>query len=210
MRTWTHSSGQRAYLTADYVNYTLPDGQGGTIWRYDTRLNLLRATSARGGRPLGELRSTYRFANQYVSDLVVHGNSLFVNASPVYSYAGGVAAGGGPARASALTNEDVSDRLVAFDLGQFDLDRVYDEATGTQGVQFMGTYRNQLFVSISGDGILAIDVSNPTHPVGKNFLRTLGWATHVVFAGDDAYVAAGYFGIYRMGLTDPTALPLTN
>jgi len=108
--------------------------------------------------------------------------------------------------ALAASVEDYSDRLVAFDLSKFTLDRVYDQATGTQGVQFMGTHNGSLFMNISGDGILAVDVRDPRHPVGKHFLRTLGWATHIAFAGNDAYVASGYFGLYRMPLDGPSNL----
>ncbi len=227
VRTWTHPAGGRAYLTSDYLNYPVTDAQGVINWRSDTRLNLLRASTGTAGQPLAELRSTHRFPNLFVSDLVVDGNSLFVNASPgYYGYGVGIAtptgtgattAGGtGVATSdvarttSALTVEEVSDRLVAFDLGKFTLARVYDQPTGTQGVQFMGTYKKQLFVNIQGDGILAVDVANPARPVGRQFLRTLGWATHIVFAGQDAYVAAGYFGVYRMGLGASAGLPTTN
>ncbi|MEO8214047.1 MAG: hypothetical protein ABI560_12675, partial [Myxococcales bacterium] len=49
------------------------------------------------------------------------------------------------------------------------------------------------------------------YPRGRQFLRTLGWTTHLVFVGDDAYAAAGYFGVYRMNLKDTTGLPaMTN
>ncbi len=224
VRSWIHASGQRAYLTSDNVNYTVADGQGGTSYRSDTRLNLLRAATAADGHAVAELRSTTRFSDRYVSDLVVDGNALFVNARPGYYYGYGVATsgpatsvgvGGGVAtKTSALTIaeqiDQQSDRQIAFDLSQFSFKNVYDQPTGTQGVQFMGTHEGQLFVNVAGDGILAVDVSDPSHPTGRQFLRTLGWATHIVFAGDSAYVAAGYFGVYRMGLASPLALGPTN
>jgi len=46
-----------------------------------------------------------------------------------------------------------------------------------------------------------VDVSDPAHPFGRDFLRTLGWGTHVAFVGNSAYVASGYFGVYRMALS---------
>ena len=58
-----------------------------------------------------------------------------------------------------------------------------------------------LFVNLSGDGLFAVDVTDPAHPFGRGFLRTLGWGTHVAFAGNSAYVASGYFGVYRMALS---------
>ena len=67
---------------------------------------------------------------------------------------------------------------------------LYDQPTGTNGAQFMGVYQHQLFVNLSGDGLFAVDVTDPAHPFGRGFLRTLGWGTHVAFAGNSAYVAS--------------------
>ena len=225
IRTWKHSSGDRAYLTSDNINYIDMDTAGNSYWRSDTRINLLRGLTAPGKEGLAQLVSTSRFDKRYVSDLVVEGDTLLANVGTGYwgwgvadSAGGGVATGakvaspGASVSTSVATSalaagvEDYSDRLVAFDLSKFTLDRVYDQATGTQGVQFMGTHNGSLFMNISGDGILAVDVRDPRHPVGKHFLRTLGWATHIAFAGNDAYVASGYFGLYRMPLDGPSNL----
>jgi hypothetical protein len=208
VRTWKTSGGERAFLTSDHVVYTVTDAQGNPSWRFDTRLNLLRGVQ-KAGRQAAELRAWHRFADQWVNDLVIDGEALFVNASPGYAYWGYPVGIGGDATVTAPTLEQISNRLVAFDLGQLGLRRVYEAATGTVGVQFMGTYNHQLFANLPGDGILAIDVRDPARPTGRQFLRTLGWATHLVFAGDDAYVASGYFGTYRMSLADAPALALT-
>jgi hypothetical protein len=44
--------------------------------------------------------------------------------------------------------------------------------------------------------------------VGKQFLRTLGWANTIAFSGDEAYVASGYFGLYRFPRDAASALPI--
>jgi hypothetical protein len=138
---------------------------------------------------------------------------LFANAAPGYRYYfGGVGVGGGPAvtdgvTRSALTADEASDRLIAFDLSGVTLDKIYDRPTGTMNVQLMGTHQGLLFMNLRGDGLLAVDVANAAKPVGRQFLRTLGWASHVVFAGTDVYVGAGYFGTYRMNLATPAVIP---
>ena len=73
----------------------------------------------------------------------------------------------------------------------------------------MGTYKGQLFVNLPGDGILVVDLTNPAKPFGRQFLRTLGYATQIEFVGDEAYVPAGYFGVYRLPLASPSFLPTT-
>jgi hypothetical protein len=52
-----------------------------------------------------------------------------------------------------------------------------------------------------------IDISNASAPRGVRFLRTLGFATHLEFFGDDVYVASGYFGLFHMNLNAPADLP---
>ena len=214
VRTWNQPSGGRVYLTSDYVNYAITDSTGAQTWRSDTRLNLLRASEA-GGRAVAALTDSYRFQDRYVGDLVVEGNALFVNSNPTYSWYGFAAEAGigrgGVATSSAAgggTIDDSSDRLTVFDLTKQTFVRIYDQPTGTQGVQLMGTHKGHLFVNIQGDGVLAVDVANPARPQGRQFLRTLGWTTHLVFVGDDAYAAAGYFGVYRMNLKDGSTLPV--
>jgi hypothetical protein len=120
---------------------------------------------------------------------------------------GGGVAVGGVAMQALETKEDPSARLVIIDLSQNTLGLTYDAPTGTSNVQLMGVHDTQLFVSLPGDGVMAIDVTNPQRPVGKAFLRTLGYATHIEFANNQAFVASGYFGIQTMPLTGGPAIP---
>ena len=202
------------------VNYEVTDSMGVSGWRSDTQLNLLRGLTGTGQTNLAELMDTARFSDQSVSDLVVEGNTLLANVSPNrgYIYYGyGVRGGGGVSVAvggasdakSTVTIDDVSSRLVSFDMKDFALNRVYDQALGTQYVQFMGTHNGQLYMNVSDDGILDVDVSDPTHPVGKQFLRTLGWGNTIAFAGDETYVASGNFGLYHFPRDAASTLPVT-
>ena len=50
--------------------------------------------------------------------------------------------------------------------------------------------------ALFGDSQLETDV----------FLRTLGWATHIAFSGEKAYVAAGHFGVFEADLNGPVLI----
>jgi len=215
-RAWAPVPGEKAMLTTDTVNYTTKDAQGIVSWRFDTRLNLLRVATPSRGKPVAELMASRQFSGQYVSDFVTEGSSLFVNVgSGSYGYYGPVGSSvgakladvaptaSGAVRRAALVAapaDDASDRLMIFDVSRLAFDVLYDQPTGTNGAQFMGTYHHQLFVNLQGDGLFAVDVTDPAHPVSRDFLRTLGWGTNVAFVGDSAYVASGYFGTYQMPL----------
>ncbi len=54
---------------------------------------------------------------------------------------------------------------------------------------------------------MVVDVSDPAHPFGQQFMRTLGYTTHIEFADNTAYLAAGYFGIYQMDLGGTPVIP---
>jgi len=73
-------------------------------------------------------------------------------------------------------------------------------------VQLMGVHQGRLFANLAGDGILILDVTNPARPAGVHFERTLGYATHIEFVGNDAYVGSGYFGTTHIDLKGPVTL----
>ena len=216
IKSWRNGAGNRLYLSSDSIGYETADTQGNKYWTTDTRLHLLQglATGA------AELRSSYRFEGRYLSDVVVSGETLFANIGTGYYFGRGFypTGVGGPAirgglvttRRGALTVEEASDHLVAFDMKAVTLNRVYDQPTGTYGVQLMGTHRGLLMVNLPGDGLLAVDVTDPTKPAGRQFLRTLGWASHAAFSGSNVYVGSGYFGTYRMNLAAPSLIPVHN
>jgi len=195
MKTW-QSGSQRLFLTHDYTykKVYLPDHKYPT-WKYTFRINMLRETSP-WGQPLAELLDTHSFNGFYLQDAVLDGNKLFVNARPDYY----------SQQVQEIPWYEVSDQLMIFDLSKLTLSQTYSEPTGTYQVRMMGTHNGKLFLNLPGDGILAVDVSDPYKPVGQQFLRTLGWATHLEFANDTAYVSSGYFGTYQMSLSSPPAL----
>jgi hypothetical protein len=84
---------------------------------------------------------------------------------------------------------------------------LYDQPTGSYDLQLMGTYQGRLFANLQGDGVLVVDVDNPAAPHGLRFVRTLGYASHIEFAGNDAYIAAGYFGVYHLDLESAPEIP---
>jgi hypothetical protein len=160
---------------------------------------------------------------------------LLLNARPQKNYYYGFGYGGDVAVPSAAPGvgaaapapelpswESTSDHLMIIDTSAKELAIAYDQPTRMFNVQLMGTHQGKLYVNLmggnnysyydrggvpGGDGILVVDFSNPAAPVGVRFLRTLGFASHIEFFGDDVYVAAGHFGLFRMNLTDPPSLP---
>ncbi len=211
VKTWVNPRGERMFLTQDQTHRMVKLDRQGSTWRSDMRLGLLHQIEL-GGRPAAQLLDLKTFTDQQLGALVLDGDRLFLNSRPDYFYA---YAEGGPAGTAAAAGgqliprwDQVSDRLTIFDLSTGKLKPTYDRPLRAVGTQIMGTYRGNLFLNLSGDGILVVDVSNPTAPVGTRFLRTLGHATHIEFANDDAYVAAGHFGVYHLDLRDPSQLAI--
>jgi hypothetical protein len=196
-----------------YIPPTGTDTYG--YYRPDTRLHLLRQVDL-GGKPAAELLDTKVFSNIYLAGLTVAGNTMYVTGEQSYwgygyNYGGGmaVASSGGTAAASSTpTWETTSDRLMIYDLSNNTFATLYDQATKAYNLQIMGAKQGRLFLNLSGDGILAVDVSNPVQPTGVKFLRTLGWANTMQAFGDDLYVASGYFGLNHMSLTAPAVMPV--
>jgi hypothetical protein len=192
MKTW-NQGGQRLYLTYDFT-YSKNPSTSYTSYSHTFRLNLLRKL---GGLGVAQLLDYRAFPDFTLKGVVRDGERLFVNARPDYNYQ----------RDNNLEWYEVSDHLMIFDLGGLHLDEKYGEPTGTYQVRMMGVNQGKLFLNLPGDGILAVDVSNPAAPVGQKFMRTLGYATHLEFAGSKAYVAAGYFGIFEMDLGASPVIP---
>lgn len=202
-RTWVAGDGARRFLTYDSVYRTLqfPDH---TEWHGDTRLNLLRQIGSPGGGGPAALLDARTFLDQNLSSFTIDGDRMFVVAQNQYYWWGYATA----RAANPPTWESTTDHLMSFDLSGGTLATVYDRPTRTYGTQLMGVHQGKLFVSLPGDGILLADVANPAQPRGVRFLRTLGWQSHVEFANDDVYVAAGNFGVFNLSLRAPSVLPL--
>jgi hypothetical protein len=197
-QTWLDASGTRRFLTNDTTYRTIqyPDH---SEWHGDTRLNLLRQVG-----DLAALTDSHTFADTNLSSFVLDHDRLFVSAQNLYYWWAYPAL----QAANPPTWESTTDRLEIFDVSAGKLTSLYDQPTRTYGVQLMGMYQGRLFVSLPGDGVLAADVSDPTQPSGLRFLRTLGWASHLEFAGNDGYVAAGSFGVFDLDLTQPADVPV--
>jgi hypothetical protein len=174
-----------------------------------TRVSLLREIEV-GGRSAAELLDARTFDDLQLASLVADGDKLFVNGQRNPGYyafpAGGVAASGGAASTATSTPRDISDRLMVFDVGSKTLAPIYDQSTGMYNVELMGVHQGKLFVNLPGDGLVIVDVSDPSKPAALHFARTLGYATHIEFAGDDAYVGSGFFGITHIDLRSASSL----
>lgn len=197
----TGLTGNERFLTSDEVfSYRTIANNNRPYWVADQRLHYLVRTAP----TKAVLKDVKALSGQSVSDMVGDGSMLYLTLRPGYGYYyyypyGAEDSSGG-------TVETPSDTLSVINLSQDTLDERFNAPVGNWGSQLMGIYNQRLFVNISGDGMLAVDVSNPDAPVGQHFLRTLGWATHVAFQGDRAYIAAGNFGIYEMDLGAPPSI----
>ena len=216
VRTWASSAGIRHFMAYDQEYVYIPPTASGTYgsYRSDTRLHLLRQVTV-GSATAAELLDTKVFSNVYLAGLTVQGDTMYATAEQNYygwgNYGGGIAVGvGTPSGSSASTTswETTSDRLMIYDLGKDRFDSLYDQPTKAYNLQIMGANQGRLFVNLSGDGILSVDVSDPAQPKGANFLRTLGWGSTMAAMGDDLYVASGYFGLDHMSLSAAASIPL--
>ena len=111
-----------------------------------------------------------------------------------------------------------------FDLSGSKLNLMYEQPTRMYGLSLMGTHKGKLFVNISasggfytggwswvsgtGDGILVVDLSAPASPKATRFVRTLGYASHIEFFDDEAYIASGHFGLLHLDLRAPADIPI--
>ena len=165
----------------------------------DSRLNLLRQIDGKA-----ELLDARTFTDQRLGSLLLDGGRLFASAQRQWwSWAGRV---GGDEPAPSW--EQTSDRLVIMDVQSGSLAPLYDQPIRTYGVSLMGVHDGNLFLQLPGDGVLVADVANPAQPRGLRFLRTLGHATHIEFAGQETYVASGNFGVFHFDLGAPSAIPI--
>ena len=197
IKVWKKGTETR-FLTFDYTyakKYN-NNGNGYYYWQPSYRLNLLRQSNI-WGQPMAELLDYNNFKSLYLNDLVMDGQMLYINAGAGYGYS-----------ATGDWTKD-SDRLMIYDLSGYTMDQKYAQPTGTYNARLMGTHNGKLFVNLPGDGVLVVDTSNPAKPDGKQFMRTLGYATHIEFDQDTAYVAAGNFGIYEMNLNSGKAITAT-
>lgn len=196
IRSFKGGFGNTLFLTHDYfyVKHAVPNQ---TYWRYQSnfRLNLLSRIDVLG-QPAASLLDSRIFESFYLKDLVINGQKLVINAHRDWYYQ----------EQHNLDWYDLSDHLMVLDLSAGTLNETYSEPTGTYNVNLMGVHQGKLFVNVPGDGILVVDMSQPGQMNGLAFLRTLGWATHLEFANDTMYVAAGYFGVYQLDLKGPATI----
>ncbi len=210
VRTWSPDNRVRLFLTQDSEYRNVPEAGGGSRFHADVRLNLLTQVT-QNDRPAAALLAQKVFTDAYLTSMVQEGDLLYLTVQPstyYTSYMGdGVAVSTGGAESTTTPSwETTSARLAILDTSALRLDSLYDAPTKASGLNIMGTQKGRLFLNLSGDGILVVDVSQPAAPVGVQFLRTLGWGSSLEAAGDDIYVASGYFGIDHLSLKAPATM----
>jgi hypothetical protein len=182
--TWRDGAGRRLMLSTDR-EYDF-EGRG-----VSSRLHLLEQVDDHA-----ELIETRRFPNRSLQSLVFDGERLFANVSQWGDW--------DRYNVTGLPWEMISDRLMILTVGAGRLNLMFDEPIPSMDTELMGVEGNHLFLKLGWDGLLVTDVSDLAHPRGTRFLPTWGWATHVAFAGNEAYVAAGSFGVFHFDLSEPS------
>jgi hypothetical protein len=186
LRTWRAADGNRLLLS-EHTAYRRAEGPVYDL-DVDTRLSLMREESLPSGPVVARLLDSHVLVNRQRSSLILEGDRLVVTARRWY---GDLGPSGG---------QETSDRLLVFDLAGQKLQLVHDQPSHLRGLVLLGSHRGNLLVSAGGDGILAVDLSNPASPRTAGFLPTGDHATHVEFIGDDAHITAGHRGLLRLGL----------
>jgi hypothetical protein len=238
IRTWKSGAGDRMFLAQDSAYRTVTDGKNVSwVSEYRLSLlravtadgkpaaELLASKVLTGVYPGGLMLE----ADKLILNARPQVNTVWGVAEGGTGVAVPPTATAGPAVGALLADpappswETTSDRLMIFDLAAGKLEPIYDQPTRMYNMQLMGTHQGKLFVNLAGtpgyyydpfgyggggDGILVVDIADPTAPKGVRFLRTLGFATHIEFFGDDVYVAAGHFGLFHTNLTSAPEIPV--
>ncbi|MCA9666714.1 MAG: beta-propeller domain-containing protein [Myxococcales bacterium] len=198
------TNGQRVLLAQDERFEKQVSGEGAqqsTFFRSHPRLHLL--TEAPGGAR-ARLRDSRDFIGLSLRDLVAEGRRLYVGASKAYSYyVGPILPLSGTSTPAPQPSDELEEgtRLFVFDLGQNKLSQQFSENTKASNLDIMGLSGSTLLFNLVGEGVLTVDVSSAASPEPRSFVRTLGYASHVVFDGDRALVASGYYGVYQVNTT---------
>jgi hypothetical protein len=158
-------------------------------YQYVFRLYLLEQDGS-----IARLRDYKTFLSWSLRNMLLDGNRLYMLAARDWFYT----------EMNPKAADNQSDHLMIYDLSNSTFKQLLSSNTLTYNLQLMGIHSQRLFLNLQGDGVLVVDVSNPAQPAGLHFERTLGWLTHIEFAGDIALLAAGHFGIYQLNLLQTT------
>ena len=186
----------RAWKSGDRTLYATQDDRYAwnaqqSYWTSDPRLFLLEQHDA----STAALLDSRTFDKRNLQSLVAAGDRLYLTTSNGWYYN------------STQSAEDQLDRLVVLDTSAGKLNARFDATLGLTGTQAMGIKNDRLFLNVSAGGVLVLDVADPTLPVGKSFLRTLGWGQTLDISSNTLYVAAGNFGVFQRDLTQAVLAP---
>ena len=108
------------------------------------------------------------------------------------------------ARSESGAVESSGDELSIFRLVPTGFAAEYHQAIGTDGAEILAAKAGRLFLGLPGDGVLIVNTTNPARPTPAGFVRTLGSTTEVTVVpeAEEAFVAAGHYGVYRLDLDD--------
>lgn len=193
------TGGKTMLLTRDYsyFRYTNP-GSKYTSYTTLTRLYLLELVK---NDKLAALRDYRVFKDWSMYNMLIKNERLYMVKRRNWYYLNGLYYNKGASRYGQTPDwKDKSDHLDIFDLSAGSFKLLASHTPRTYNLTLVGIHNQRLFLRLQGDGILVVDARNPKTLQGLHFERTLGWAQNIELAGDNAFIAAGYFGIYSINL----------
>jgi hypothetical protein len=191
-----YSAGDEHYLITRDNHYVLDESMvesgctqcpASYFFRAEPRLRLL----VRGQEASATLLDSHLFSDLTPTYALMADDQLFVSARPPYDYSG------------SWYDQDHRDRLLLFDLSRRTLDLAQQVTLDTTYTSLVGVHAKKLVLDLYGDGLLLLDTKDPANLEGLGFARTLGWVTHIAFAADKMFTAAGHFGVFEIDLADP-------
>jgi len=191
--------GEERFLTTWYQYYKLTEQKDflGDLPYYSQRsMHLLRVEGSEA-----ELLSSFLLNDWYVKSLAVtETNQVFlVTQKPYYLLAYSLGEHFQYQAYEHLTVLEVEgDALVAS----------YNDDLKTQGARILTVAEDALFLDLEGNGVVVVDVSDPSKPVPRTFLRTMGWLNSILVQEDFAYIPAGLYGLYTFSHTGDEVLEL--
>jgi hypothetical protein len=168
-------------------------------WNNHPRLS----TVEKVGESTARLTSSHLFKGRSISQIIVSHTKLFLTSSEAYRYDYYPTPPPSSFSAASLPPPryySYNQRLEIFDLAERRLKKVFEGSVDKTSISMLAHYRDKLFLSMSGSGVLALDVKNPARPIHFAFVRTDSYSFSVDFADRYAYITAGQFGVYQIDL----------
>jgi len=180
----TEQDGEVLFLSQEYVH----DVVGSAGFRAGTRLAVSKKEDA-----WATLTDTREYFGKALHTAALDGSTVYADVGERWYWSPTPAA---PAK----------DQLAIYGIDGGQLVTSFQKDLGVPQFHIVAAEGERLYVTLPGDGVLALDVRDPGYPVGQAFVRTFSWTDSVEVAGDVALIPAGQYGVHAVDLTAPPAI----